>query len=352
MLKTPGKGLKKEAAVSEVMGIVLLTGIVVIMLSALGVAVFSMEGPDDVPHTNVQEILDISNNTIYLKHNGGEPVSTENFKIIANINGMRHEYTSSQICESLENSSVWKIGDTIEINSMDAWGVDLGNDDKVELFLVDTSSNELIQKSTLTSALQKNPDLSLCFTPMGDITDTSTSGKNAAKKGYGENWQVSAIDSTTNEYKIATNENKKCTTYYPPTGMINTSIYQEFNFGVKPAAYGIRPGDTFSNVTLIIYYYTHDSTPANNKKDDCDIKFEYYYIDEYGQGKWEYYNETFPAHNYDFEYEYLNLTDRINTPKGLANFKVRIKASTTAAESSEKEINVDYIGLSIEEDNI
>ncbi|TAH65840.1 MAG: type IV pilin, partial [Methanosarcina mazei] len=96
MLKTPGKGLKKEAAVSEVMGTVLLTGIVVIMLSALGVAVFSMEGPDDVPHTNVQEILDISNNTIYLKHNGGEPVSTENFKIIANINGMRHEYTSSQ----------------------------------------------------------------------------------------------------------------------------------------------------------------------------------------------------------------------------------------------------------------
>ncbi|AGF96929.1 hypothetical protein MmTuc01_1569 [Methanosarcina mazei Tuc01] len=54
MLKTPGKGLKKEAAVSEVMGTVLLTGIVVIMLSALGVAVFSMEGPDDVPHTNVQ----------------------------------------------------------------------------------------------------------------------------------------------------------------------------------------------------------------------------------------------------------------------------------------------------------
>ncbi len=71
MQETPRKGTSKEAAVSEVLGVVLLTGIVVIMLSALGTTVFSMEGPDDVPpHTNVQEIMDISTDTICLKNSG------------------------------------------------------------------------------------------------------------------------------------------------------------------------------------------------------------------------------------------------------------------------------------------
>ncbi len=355
MLKTPGKGLKKEAAVSEVMGVVLLTGIVVIMLSTLGTTVFSMEGPDDVPHTNVQEIMDISTDTIYLKNGGGEPVSTENLRIIVNINDRKYEYTPSQIYVSLENSSIWKIGDTIEINTKDTWGVNLNNNDKVELFLVDTPSNELIQKSTLTSELQKKPDLSLCFTPMGDITDTSESGKNKEggkekkggeeKKGGGEKWQVKSKDSDKDEYK-KDKEDKNCTTYYPPTGVINTSIYQEFDFGIKPAAYGIRTGDTFCNTTLIIVYYTHDSSGQDNKS--CAIKVKYYDTHEHGHGEWVYYDGVLPAHNPDFTTEYINLTDRINTPADLANFKVRIEAYTDANEHAEKELNIDYIGLLLE----
>lgn len=342
MQKTPGTGTTKDAAVSEVMGVALLTGIVIIMLSVLGTSIFSMDGPEDVPHTKIQEIMDISTDTIYLKNSGGEPISTEDFRIIVNINGRKYEFNSSQIYENLGNSSVWKMGDIIEINSRDAWGVDLENNDKVELFLIDTPSNELIQKSTLTCELQKKPDLSLCFTPMGDITDTSESGKN--KKGGGEKWQVKSKDSDKDEYKKDT-EDKNCTTYYPPTKAINSSIYQEFDFEIKPAAYGIRPGDTFCNVTLIIIYYTHDSS---GKKEDCAIRIKYYDTYEDGHGEWVYYDRVLPAHNSEFAPELVNLTDRINTPADLANFKVRIEASTEADAHAEKEINIDYIGLSLE----
>ncbi|WP_410508432.1 type IV pilin N-terminal domain-containing protein [Methanosarcina hadiensis] len=349
MLRTPGtgKGLKKEAAVSEVMGVVLLTGIVVIMLSTLGVYVFSMEGPDDVPHTNVQEIMDISTDTIYLKNNGGEPVSTENLRIIVNVNGKKYEYNSTQIYENLEYSNVWKMGDTIEINTKDTWGVNLNNNDKVELFLVDTPSNELIQKSTLTSEPQKNSDLNLCFIPMGDITDTSASGKDSSKKGYGDKKQVHFIDADDEKLKEKTNEKRNCTTYYPPTNVINTSIYQEFEFKIKPSACGLRPRDTLGNATLIIVYYTHDSSGKDSK--GVAIKLKYYDTLENGRGEWVYSDTVLPAHNTNFEPELINLTDRINTPADLANFKVRIEASTEANENAEKEINIDYIGLQVEE---
>lgn len=334
-----------EQAVSEVMGVVLLVGIVVIMLSVLGVSVFAQDGPDDVPHTNVQEIMDISTDTIYLKHNGGEPISTEDAEIIVNINGRKYVYTSSQIYENLGNSSVWKIGDTIEINTMSTWKVNLQNNDKVELVLIDTPSNELIQKSRLTTRFQNEPKFTITLTPMGEITDTSSSAKDESKKGYGENWQVNSKDSSADEYKKA-NENKNCTTYYLPKDVIDTSIYQELDFGIKPMAYGVRPGDTFCNVTLEIVYYTHDNSPSDN------IKLKFYDTDEHGHGEWVYYKESLPTHTSDFESEYINLTYCINTPADLANFKVRIEASTTAAASSEKELNIDYMGLWVEEDNI
>lgn len=346
MLKRSEKQITQdENAVSEVMGQVLLAGIVVIMLSVLSVFVFSQDGPADVPHTNVLEIMDTSTDMIYLKHNGGEPISPEDAEIIVNINGKKYVYTSSQIYESLGNSNVWEFGDTIEINLRNTWGVDLKNNDDVELFLVDTPSNELIQKSTLKSVFQKEPDLNICLTPMGDITDTSISGKN--KKGHGEKWQVNSKNSGKDEYKKDI-EDQNCTTYYPPTKGINTGIYQEFDFEIKPIAYGIRPGDVFYNVTLVIVYYTHDSS---GKSSDSDvIKLKYYDTYENGNGEWVYYDGILGAHNSDFAPEYINLTDRINTPADLVNFKVRIEASTEANENAEKELNIDYMGLWVEKD--
>ena len=335
---------QEENAVSEVIGQVLLAGIVVIMLSVLSVFVFSQDGPADVPHTDVQEIMDTSTDTIYLKHNGGEPISPEDAEIIVNINGKKYVFTSSQIYESLGNSNVWEVGDTIEINTMKSWGVALNNNDHVELFLVDTPSNELIRKSTLTSVFQKGSDLEMMVVP-GNIIDTSKS-KDESKKGYGTKKQVSGTDSTTKDDapdndKIA-NEAKNCTTYYPPIDVIDPDIYQEFDFSIKPAAYGMRSGDTLVNVTLTLVYYTHDNSYAA-------LKLKFYDIDEYGEGKWVYYKNDLPPHNTDFKPETINLAEYINTPADLAHFKVRIEAARGAA--TDKDINIDYMGLWVEKAN-
>ena len=343
--RTEIKITSNEQAVSEVLGQVLLVGIVVIMLSVLGVFVSSQDGPADVPHTDVQEIMETSTDTIYLKHNGGEPISPEDAEIIVNINGKKYVFTSLQIYESLGNSNVWEVGDTIEINTMKSWGVTLNNNDEVELFLVDTPSNELIQKSTLTTKSQKKPDLEIWLTPMGNITDTSGSKKDT--KGYGNKIQVRFVDCTktddATDSKI-TNEDRNCTTYYPTKTTINTSIYQELDFKIKPAAWGIRPGDTFCNVTLVIVYYSNDDAIK-------DFRLKFYDIDEYGQGEWVYYENNLPKHTAQFESESIDLTDHINTPADLANFKVRIEASTESAESAGKAIFIDYMGLWVEKAN-
>jgi FlaG/FlaF family flagellin (archaellin) len=342
--RTEKRITSNEQAVSEVLGQVLLVGIVVIMLSVLGVFFFSQDGPADVPHTDVQEIMDTSTDMIYLKHNGGEPISSRDAEIIVNINGKKYVYTSSQIYESLGNSNVWKVGDTIEINTMNTWTVDLKNNDQVELFLVDTPSNELIQKSRLTSVFKTETDFEMMVVP-GNIIDTSKS-KDEAKNGYGTKKQVSGTDSTKKDDapdndNIA-NEAKNCTTYYPPRDVINPDIYQEFDFSIKPAAYGMRPGDTLVNVTLTIVYYTHDNSYAA-------LKLKFYDIDEYGQGKWVYYKNDLPVHNTEFKPETINLTEYINTPADLAHFKVRIEAARGA--ETDKDINIDYMGLWVEKAN-
>jgi FlaG/FlaF family flagellin (archaellin) len=335
--RTEKKITSNEKAVSEVLGQVLLVGIVVIMLSLLGVFFFSQEGPADVPHTDVQQIMDTSNDTIYLKHNGGEPISSRDAEIIVNINGKKYVYTPSQIYESLGNTNVWKVGDTIEINTMNTWTVDLKNDDEVELYLVDIPSKELIQKSSLTTKFQKEPDFEMLLAP-ADIIDTSGS---KTDKGYGNKKQVHGPDSDTNDAKDNDNEHKNCTTYYPPEDVINTSIYQELDFKINPVAYGIRPGDTFCNVTLTIVYYSNDNSIK-------EFRLKFYDIDEYGHGEWVYYETQLPEHLTKFESESFDLTYRINTPADLANFKVRIEASTEAAPSATKQINIDHVTLWVE----
>ena len=339
--RTEKKITSDEQAVSEVMGQVLLVSIVVIMLGLLSVFVFSQEGPVDIPHTDIQEIMDTSTDTIYMKHGGGEPIRTEDAEIIVNINGKKYVYTSSQIYKSLGNRSVWEVGDTIEINTMSTWKVNLKNSDEVELFLVDTPSNELIQKSRLTTEFQKRAGLATWLTPMGTISDTSA--------GYGDNKQVSSPDSNTTDADKADNENKKCTTHYPPKNVTKPDIYQEFDFGFNPIAHGIRRDDTFCNITLVISYYCHDSSIK-------EIKLKFYDIDEYGNGEWVYYTEPIydpdtddSAANTQFVFKSFNLTDYINTYDDLANFKVRIEASTTGAESSKKQVSIDYLALWVEQ---
>lgn len=117
MQETPGTDTTKEAAVSEVTGVVLLTSVVIIMLSILSISIFSLDGPDDIPHTRLQEWINKSADTIYLKHSGGEFLDTEKCEIVLNVNGEKYVYPSEDIYECLGNKSVWELGDVLTIDA-------------------------------------------------------------------------------------------------------------------------------------------------------------------------------------------------------------------------------------------
>jgi len=340
MQKTPGTGTTKDAAVSEVMGVVLLTGIVIIMLSVLGTSIFSMDGPDDVPHTKIQAWMDSSENKIYLKHSGGEFLNAKDCEILLNFRGEKYAYPSEMIFEGLGNENIWRLGEVLTIDARNIWGMDIKNNDDVELFLIDVPSKQPIQVARLTPNYETEPLLKIWITPNGNVIDTSGSGSKKDLKGYGSPPQVRFVDSKTKDDVADKVENKdrNCTTYYPPNeDELNASIYQEFDFDIVPPDYGLTPGDSLSNVTLKIVYYTHDNSVKKMK-----VKF---YTEKLG---WLYNNKECPKYPSVFGTELFNLTGYVNSTEDLANLKIRIEAVAQADASAEKEIFIDYMALWIE----
>lgn len=332
-LTSAKKGLaEKENAVSEVMGVALLLGIVVIMLSFEGAFVFSRSGPDDLPHAKLQEWMDTTENKIYLKHCTGEPIKIEETEISANINGKKYVCNSSNVYKGAGNNSHWELGEILEINTSNEWGLDIKDYDEIDLFIIDTPTKEPIQKVRLTTDDRDRKRFVGWITPQGDVTDTSNGSAQLSHVQI-EDWVW---------FKTSKEQNETAyTVYYPPTAVGNETdpnVYQEFDFGINPCYYGFRPGDSFSNVTLKIAYRTNDNSLLK-------IELRFYDIDD--PSKWTSVNVDLPENN-AFNVTSIDLTNRINTTEDLSNFKIRFQAVGNADEHANKEINIDYLGLWIE----
>lgn len=322
---------KNHSAVSEIVGTVLLLGIVVIMFSFLGAYTFAQKSPDDVPHTRLQEWRDSSGDTIYVKHSGGDFLYTENCEIVFNIKGEKYVYTSEMIFKGLGNESVWRLGEVLTIDAGNLWGVNITNDDEIELLVVDIPSKQPIQKARLTKEYETTrPRLSVWITPRGQIIDTSG--------GYGDPKQVKCADSKTPDdvNKHDPDEDRHCTTYHPSLDEINSSEYQEINFDINPLEYGLDSEYVFSNVTLKIVYHSHD---VNTKQ----IKLKIYDIDN--PDGWVYLTKDLPPKTDKFEPEYYDLTNYIQNAEKLSSFDVRVEAWS---ENTQTSIYIDYIALWIE----
>lgn len=311
--------IKKENAVSETMGVALLIGIMVIMLSFEGAFIFARSGPDNLPHASLQEWMDTSEDKIYLRHCTGEPIKIEEMEIAASVNGKR--YVSSKAYTGAGSNGYWELGEELEINTSSEWGLDIKDYDEVDLYLIDTPTKELIQKSRLTTDFRKAPYLAGWITPSGGVEDTSGGAATLAD--------------------VQRQNDTLWTKYMTPTKdgtETNPAIYQEFDYGVNPCMYGFRPGDSLTNVTLKIVYRTNDNSLLK-------IQLRFYDVDS--ASNWFYREITLPEKN-AFTAMYIPLTEYINTTEDLANFTVRLEAVTNANEESGKEVNIDYLGLWIE----
>lgn len=90
-----------EDAVSPVIGVVLMVGMTVIMISAVAVSVLAFSVPESAPEARIVVVeakggmnpVNLNNNIIVLRHKGGDELGENNTKII--IKGRGYAYTGS-----------------------------------------------------------------------------------------------------------------------------------------------------------------------------------------------------------------------------------------------------------------
>ena len=145
------KFFKNSSAVSDVLGEILMTTVAVILIGSIAVSIFSYGGPDDNPHTQVNEWIDVETDTIHLENSGGEFIDTGDIEIVVNVNGIRYTYSSSNISENLGNKNIWELGDRIEINTSSEWNLQIEEEDEVDMYLIDKRSKKVFQKLRLST---------------------------------------------------------------------------------------------------------------------------------------------------------------------------------------------------------
>jgi len=75
-----------DAAVSEVIGSILLVTIVVTAASIVGVVLWSQPPPQTIPAFDAVISKDTGNKWIHLYHNGGDPITSDEINILVNGN--------------------------------------------------------------------------------------------------------------------------------------------------------------------------------------------------------------------------------------------------------------------------
>lgn len=137
-----------ENAVSEIIGEVLLTAIAVLAFSVIAVFVFSYLESEDAVHADVDGWVDVSSDTVYLRHSGGENIDLDKVELVLNLNGTRRDISSSQLKQIIGSNS-WHLGQTIVIDTDLLWNTTINEDDYVGMILLQTDSNLVIESGSL-----------------------------------------------------------------------------------------------------------------------------------------------------------------------------------------------------------
>ena len=140
-------------------GQILMIGIVIIAFSAIALTVFSDRGaekPSHVPHVDLQESINTSNNTIQIFHIGGDAIDLDEIKVILFVNGTRNEFSESDFKDPdgtrPPDDNVFTVGDCIVIKDDKIQsGID------IEMFFVHTPSKQVIQNTVLQTTVNQLP---------------------------------------------------------------------------------------------------------------------------------------------------------------------------------------------------
>jgi len=97
-------GMKREGGVSEVIGTLLLVGVVVIGIAVTGTLLLSQPNPAKIPTFRV--IISNQSENIYLKHKGGDPLNAGEYQILVDGVDRTSSFTNS-------GDDPWSIGERL-----------------------------------------------------------------------------------------------------------------------------------------------------------------------------------------------------------------------------------------------
>jgi hypothetical protein len=297
-----------------------MISIVVLAFSTIALTVFSDGGavkPEHIPNTDLRE--KIYGNTLYITHNGGEAIEKSAIKIILTAGNKRDEYNGVDLTVRNPDSTPLKsgdnlftLGDYIEIEL----SKDLMNEKEIEMFFVDTPSQQVIQKVVLSTGNWKYPDW-ITPHPYGTIYDNST-----------DKWlSTELLDGIDGE--LTNSHIKK-----------DMPVFQQYSFGIN--AYEMSFPDKLSKVILKIIYQSKD-----HSLQDLTLSISTDHGSTWTQiappptvGEYNDINACLEANvTYD-------ITGYVKTADKLERLEVKFTATGNAA--SEKYSWVDFVGIHVE----
>jgi len=311
-------------AVSEVVGQALMIAIVVLAFSSIALTVFSEResmNPPHTPHTNLQENIDKSKDTVQIFHSGGEEIDLKYIKIILDVDGKQVEFNISDPGvqafdpenNELDSDDVFNLRDRIVVNSSSK--VDITDAHAIDLYLVHTGSSQVIQKTILWRDFGDLPDWITPY-PYGSVYDS-----------YRGDFLDEAILDQIGDGQFTVND-------FPQ----KQYVYENFTFGSLDDL-GIPVDKSFSRVILKLVYRVHDQSA----KLELEINNgEPPIISELPK------NSVVSPNNGDFMEIELDISDYVKDASDLENLEVKISTIPNAAEPADKEGWVDFIGIHLE----
>ena len=325
MTKSTKRFTENSDAVSDVIGELLMTAVAFLAFGVIAVFVLSFQGTT-MPHVDIDGWVDVNDDSVYIRHSGGNTVDTSYIRIILNLNGTRKELSPDDVYAILK-SSTWGLGDTIVINTSQLWSITISEDDYVDVTIVHTGHNIVMFKGVL---LGEVIEMTATPTPTPTPTPTSTPTPTPTPTPSGETFTPASVYDTSGGEatvgQVQTDGDSLYTTYkIPKQSTYDETAYQQFNF---------TPGLTTS-LTRVLVRINHTEANANADK----VKIEVW---EQDVSAWH--DETIPKIT-TWTLDEVDVSSYIDTQDDINNLKVRYLAHTNAAN---KNSNIEYVAVYVE----
>lgn len=139
------KKIHSIQAVSEVVGVVLLLGITIGLFAVLNTFVFQFSFDTSPPSINLIGTVDKTNNIIYIKHNGGDPLQGD-MNVLFEIGPQTYQNSSGELLIDTNADTRWDFGETLRFVSPEPL-----QNKRIRVTVVNPETNSII----LSVVLQK-----------------------------------------------------------------------------------------------------------------------------------------------------------------------------------------------------